>query len=232
MPLPTVILPGYLASDLPYQEMEKALEAQGFPAVTVPLRRHDWLPTVGGRSVSGIIKVLDATAQEAMSKYNCNSINLVGHSAGGWIARIYIGEQDYNIHSSDLRRIAPRPARSHVKTLLTLGTPHTSQERWTRKNLDFVNQTYPGAFYDDINYVCIAGRAIDGAEGGWFTFNSYKLTGGDGAVWGDGIVPISVAQLGGARNVTLPDVYHSPRPGRLWYGSEIVVKDWSRWLAQ
>ena len=231
MPLPTVILPGYLASALPYQEMETALVNQGFPAVTVPLRRRDWLPTLGGRSVMNIIQVLDATAQRAMFDYDCNSINLVGHSAGGWISRIYIGEEAYDIHKSDRERTAPRPARSHVTKLITLGTPHISQERWTRTNLDFVNQTYPGAFYDDIDYITVAGKSINGAEGSWFTFNSYKLTGGDGAVWGDGIVPLTAAHLRGARNITLPDVYHSPNPGRLWYGSRSVVEDWSQWLA-
>lgn len=231
MPLPTVILPGYLASDLPYREMEKALSDRGFPAVTVPLLRRDWLPTVGGRSVSSIIKVLDATAQQAMSEHDCNSVNLVGHSAGGWIARIYIGEEDYNVHSSDLRRTAPRPARSHVSSLMTLGTPHVSQERWTRKNLDFVNRAYPGAFYDDVDYTCIVGKAVEGLKGGWFTANSYRITGGDSAAWGDGIVPVSAAHLEGARNITLPDVYHSPRPGRLWYGSKMVVEDWCQWLA-
>ena len=230
MPLPTVILPGYLAGDLPYREMEQALRSQGFPALTVPLRRRDWLPTVGGRSVINIIKVLDATAQQAMCDHNCDRINLVGHSAGGWIARIYIGEENYDIHQSDRQRTTPRSARSHVSKLLTLGTPHVSQERWTRKNLNFVNQTYPGAFYGDIDYTCLVGKAIEGSESGWFTFNSYKITGGDGSVWGDGIVPISAAHLAGARNLTLPDVFHSPSPGRLWYGSKLVVEDWSQWL--
>lgn len=231
MPLPTVILPGYLASSQPYQEMETALLEQGYPAVTVPLRRRDWLPTVGGRSVINIIRVLDATAQQAMVEHGCNNINLVGHSAGGWISRIYLGERPYNIHASDRDRTSPRPARRHVQTLLTLGTPHTSQERWTRKNLDFVNDTYPGAFYDDVNYICIAGNAIKGKEADWFTFNSYKLTGGDGFVWGDGIVPISSAHLDGATNLTLDKVFHSPRPKRLWYGSADVVSEWVQWLS-
>lgn len=59
---------------------------------------------------------------------------------------------------------------------------------------------------------------------------SYKSTSGDGSVWGDGIVPISAAHLAGARNLMLPDVFHSPSPGRLWYGSKWVVEDWSQWL--
>lgn len=231
MPLPTVILPGYLASAQPYQEMERALAAADFPAVTVPLRRRDWLPTLGGRSVINIIQSLDATAQRAMVDYSCNQINLVGHSAGGWISRIYIGELPYNVHASDRRRTLPRSARSHVKTLITLGTPHQSQERWTRKNLDFVNKSYPGAFYNDIDYVCVAGKAIEGKKSDWFTFNSYKLTCGEGEIWGDGVVPVTAAHLDGAENITLPDVLHSPRSGASWYGSDSIVPMWSQHLA-
>lgn len=231
MPLPTVILPGYLASAQPYQAMENALAKQGFPAVTVPLRRRDWLSTLGGRSVINIIKALDATAQRVMIDHNCKAINLVGHSAGGWISRIYIGETPYDIHPSDRHRTCPRPARSHVKTLTTLGTPHVSQERWTRRNLDFVNQSYPGAFYSDIQYVCVAGRSVEGRQRDWFTFNSYKLTVGDGFVWGDGVVPVAAAHLAGAENLTLEAVFHSPRSHQQWYGSETAVKEWSQWLA-
>ena len=230
MPLPTVILPGYLASAQPYREMEQALADVGFPAVTVPLRRRDWLPTIGGRSVINIIQALDATAQRAMVDHSCNQINLVGHSAGGWISRIYLGHVPYDIHASDRERTLPRPANSHVQTLITLGTPHVSQERWTRKNLDFVNHHYPGAFYEDIDYVCIAGKSVEGKKSDWFTFNSYKLTGGEGYTWGDGVVPLAAAHLSGANNITLDDVLHSPRSDALWYGSPTVVKDWSRWL--
>jgi len=231
MPLPTVILPGYLASAQPYQEMEQALVAAGFPAVTVPLRRRDWLPTIGGRSVINIIQSLDATAQRAMVDYGCNQINLVGHSAGGWISRIYIGEHSYDVHASDRLRTLPRSARTHVKTLLTLGTPHRSQERWTRKNLDFVNEQYPGAFYPDVKYVCVAGKSVEGERNNWFTFNSYKITGGEGNTWGDGVVPVSAAHLEGAENITLPDVLHSPRAGEKWYGSSSVVDVWDQYLS-
>ena len=232
MPLPTVILPGYLASAQPYQEMETALSEHGFPAVTVPLRRRDWLTTVGGRSVINIIQALDATAQRAMIDHNSNAINLIGHSAGGWIARIYLGESPYDVHASDRQRTLPRPARSHVKTLLTLGTPHRSQERWTQRNLDFVNERYPGAFYHDVNYTCIAGKSILGKRSDWFTFNSYRLTVGEGEVWGDGVVPVEAAHLAGANNVTFQDVVHSPRKSAQWYGSLPVVAQWQQWLSK
>ncbi len=230
MVLPTVILPGYLANAQPYQEMEAALTKQGFPAVTVPLRRRDWLPTLGGRSIIDIVRSLDATAQKAMVDYDCDQINLVGHSAGGWISRIYLGDVPYDIHQSNRHRTFPHPARDHVSTLLTLGTPHSSQERWTQKNLNFVNQAYPGAFYTDVSYVCVAGKSVEGKKSDWFTFNSYKITGGDGFVWGDGIVPVSAAHLEGAHNAVLEKVWHSPRPDRLWYGSNEAVEQWSQWL--
>ncbi len=230
MPLPTVIVPAYLASALPYQEMENALIAQGFPAVTVPLRRRDWLSTLGGRSVLHIIQALDAIAQRVMIDHGCNQINLVGHSAGGWIARIYLGETPYQVHPSDRQRTGPRPARGHVSTLTTLGTPHTSQQRSTQKNLDFVNQTYPGAFYRDIRYTCVVGKAVEGQKFDWITFNRYKMTGGNGFAWGDGVVPLEVAQLEGANNIVLNDVFHTAHPQRLWYGSQAVVDKWSQWL--
>lgn len=99
------------------------------------------------------------------------------------------------------------------------------------KTWNFVNQAYPGALCDDVNYVCVAGKAIEGEKADWFTFNSYKITGGDGFVWGDGIVPISAAHLDGATSLTLDQVFHSPRPNHLWYGSKAVVKEWSQWLA-
>ena len=54
MPLPTVILPGYLESAIAYRQLEQSLQQSGFPTVTVPLRRRDWLPTLAGRPVTPI----------------------------------------------------------------------------------------------------------------------------------------------------------------------------------
>lgn len=47
MPLPTVIVPGYLESAIAYQQLATSLQELGFPTVTVPLRRRDWLPLIG-----------------------------------------------------------------------------------------------------------------------------------------------------------------------------------------
>jgi pimeloyl-ACP methyl ester carboxylesterase len=227
MPLPTVILPGYLAPARDYLDLEQSLIAQGFPTVTVPLTRRDWWITIGGRPVTPILEILDRTIRGVLRETQADQVNLIGHSAGGWIARIYLGEKSYcdRIWSS----------RPLVKTLVTLGTPHTSQERWTRSNLDFVNGSYPEAFWPEVEYVCVAGKALYGQPswrlGEWFTYQSYQLTCGQGNCWGDGVTPIESAHLVGGKNLILENVQHSPRPLQAgtrhqWYGSPEAVAQW------
>ncbi len=231
MPLPTVILPGYLARATDYQHLEKALNERGIPTVTVPLRKRDWLPTLGGRSVTPIIRQIDRTVKKMLSKYRVDSVNLVGHSAGGWIARIYLGEKSYNIHGDVTYLEGIWEARSYVSTLLTLGTPHISKERWTKRNLDFVQDNYPGAFYPDVRYICVAGKAVYGGKlSNWLAYSSYKLTCGQGNCWGDGITPIAAAHLEGATNLTLEGVMHSPKSPGTWYGSPEPQQAWVSYL--
>lgn len=232
MSLPTVILPGYLAGAIDYRDMQQTLTELGFPTTIVPLTKRSWLPTLGGRSVLPILEVLDRTVQTVRQQHQSEQINLLGHSAGGWISRIYLGETAYDVHGAGVDRALSWNAHRWVSTLVTLGTPHTSYERWTLKNINFVNTTYPGAFYPNVNYVCVAGKAIYGARrpGQWLAYQSYQLTGGQGAAWGDGIVPIAAAHLEGAKNITLDRVRHSPRSGGLWYGSAEVVRQWAAYL--
>ncbi len=108
MPLPTVILPGYFASALEYRLLEASLQQLGFPTVTVPLRLQDWFPTVGGRSIVPILRKIDQTVKQQLHHYNASQVNLVAHSAGGWIARIYLG-QDLRIDTTSGRDTIPKP---------------------------------------------------------------------------------------------------------------------------
>jgi pimeloyl-ACP methyl ester carboxylesterase len=231
MPLPTVILPGYLAGAIDYQPLAQQLTEGGWPTTVVPLVRRDWWPTLGGRSMLPILEQLDQTVQQTRQRYQAEQINLIGHSAGGWIARIYLGEKPYDGHGTLPGRAWS--AHRYISRLITLGTPHVSQERWTRKNLDFVNLTYPNAFHPNVGHVCVAGRAIWGERrwGSWLAYSSYELTCGRGDCWGDGITPIAAAHLVGAENLTLEGVRHSPRSGGLWYGSPEVVAQWQGYLA-
>ena len=64
---------------------------------------------------------------------------------------------------------------------------------------------------------------------------NYKALSGDGTAAGDGVIPVAVAHLDGARQLTLENVLHSINeagttlPTDRWYGSEAVV---DRWLAE
>lgn len=230
MPLPTVILPGYLESAIAYRQLEQSLQQLGFPTLTVPLRRASWIPTLGGRPVTPILRQLDRTVKQILQQCNANQINLIGHSAGGWISRIYLGEKPYLGRGESVPSLWE--AHSLVATLITLGTPHVSQERWTRWNLDFVNDNYPGAFYKNLRYVCVAGKTIFGQRqrGSWLAYSSYQLTCGQGNTWGDGITPIVAAHLDSAENLVIEGVRHSPRSG-VWYGSLEPLQAWVQYLA-
>jgi pimeloyl-ACP methyl ester carboxylesterase len=232
MPLPTVILPGYFASALEYQSLEQSLQASGFPAVTVPLIQRDWFPTLGGRSMVPILRKIDQTVKQQLEQHNTSKINLIGHSAGGWIARLYLGEIPYNIHNDVSDAAGLWHAYPYVATLVTLGTPHVSQERWTKRNLDFVKINYPGAFYPEVQYVCVAGKAIYGERriGQWLAYSSYQQTCGIGNCWGDGITPVTAAHLEGAINLTLEGILHSPRRQGMWYGSASAMSAWMPYL--
>ncbi len=230
MSIPTVILPGFLESAEAYYSLEKSLQNLGFPTVTVPLQRRDWIATLGGRSVTPILQQLDLTVNTVLQQQGASQVNLIGHSAGGWISRIYLGGVPYGKHNT---KLVTWEAYPKVAALITLGTPHISLERWTKWNLDFVNHNYPGAFHKQVNYTCVAGKTIFGKRqfGNWFAYSSYKLTFGYGNTWGDGITPIEAAHLQGARNLILEDVMHSPRSSKAWYGSHKYLSMWSQYLS-
>ena len=233
MTIPVIIIPGYFASGSEYQSLQHYLNNHlCIPTTIVPLRKRDWIPTLGGRSVIPILRRIHETVIQAMQRYHCDQVNLVAHSAAGWISRIYLGDKPYDIHPNTVTQPEIWAAHQFVSNLICLGTPHTSQERWTRRNLEFVNHYYPGAFYEDVHYVCLAGKAIygDRSWGRWLTYNSYQLTCGNGYCWGDGITPIPSAHLAGATNLTLDGVEHSPRASGDWYGTPEIVSSWSLYL--
>jgi triacylglycerol esterase/lipase EstA (alpha/beta hydrolase family) len=80
MSLPSIIVPGYFASAIDYQSLERELNRQGIPTVTVPLKKSDWFPTLGGRSVVPIVERLDRTIKEVLERYSTSEVNLIAHS--------------------------------------------------------------------------------------------------------------------------------------------------------
>lgn len=225
--LPTVIVPGYLASSGDYTALAQDIEKLGFASYIVPIQWYGWLPTIGDRPMTPVLELIQQTIDLALARHpQATQVNLVGHSAGGWISRVLLGDTPYSDRTWNYRH--------RVHTLITLGTPHLSREKFCLKNMTFVNTNYPGAYYrEQVRYVCVAGKSIFGKRGNFwenFTHRSYELTIGRGECWGDGITPVEAAHLEGAENLTLDGVFHSPRGGRYWYGSAEPFRVWSTYL--
>uniref|UniRef100_A0A6N2NKD5 GPI inositol-deacylase n=1 Tax=Salix viminalis TaxID=40686 RepID=A0A6N2NKD5_SALVM len=263
---PAVILPGLGNNTGDYQKLELTLQEYGVPTVVAKVSRFDWLRNAAGlvdpnywsgslrpRPVlDWYLKRIDEAVQEAKEQAQGQTLSLIGHSAGGWLARVYMEEF----------------GQLDVSLLLTLGTPHLPPPKGvpgvidqTRGLLYYVEKHCKKAVYTpELRYVCIAGRYIQGARfvgdsnveaksmrlsllndlgiststspgfRARFVGQGYKQVCGQADVWGDGVVPEVSAHLDGAFNISLDGVYHSPVGSedelRPWYGSPAVVEQW------
>lgn len=258
---PLLILPGFGNDRSDYEapfgvaeaSVAAALQARSFTVRVLPVERSDWFNVARalltpafyagtctsregyGWYIDRVAVAVDQASEEAGGA----KVTLVGHSAGGWLARAYLAS-------------APEAARARVSGLVSLGSPHTPPPVGvtdvTRGALGWLNAGWPGAFFaPEVRYISVAGRTVTGRPGDAkdaegkrrppaYAASSYStLLGGDGdGVVGDAVVPLSVALLDGAQHVVLPGVWHSvsrvgtfdEASGVSWYGSAEVVDEW------
>ncbi|XP_021769281.1 uncharacterized protein LOC110733526 [Chenopodium quinoa] len=265
-PRPAVILPGLGNNSGDYQRLQVSLEEYGVKSVVVRVSRLDWFRNAAGLAdpsywkgtlrprpvLDWYLYRVDEAVNEAKEIAQGRPLSLIGHSAGGWLARVYMEEF----------------GKSDISLLLTLGTPHLPPPKGvsgvidqTRGLLYYVKDHCAKAVYTpELKYVCIAGRYIQGAPvfgnsyeiedasqaaavvnvsesasdtvtfRARFVGQGYKQVCGQAVVWGDGVVPEVSAHLEGALNISLDGVYHSPVGSddisRPWYGSPEVIKKW------
>ncbi|XP_048225579.1 uncharacterized protein LOC8282028 isoform X2 [Ricinus communis] len=167
---PAIILPGLGNNTGDYQKLEVTLNEYRVPTVVAKVSRFDWFRNAAGlvdpnywrgtlqpRPVlDWYLKRVDEAVREAKELAQGGSLSLIGHSAGGWLARVYMEE------------FGP----SDISLLLTLGTPHLPPPKGvpgvidqTRGLLYYVEKHCKEAVYTpDLKYVCIAGRYIQGAR--------------------------------------------------------------------
>lgn len=118
-----------------------------------------WRGTLQPRPVlDWYLKRIDEAVSEAkeLAQGGSGTLSIIGHSAGGWLARVYLQE----FGSSD------------ISLLLTLGTPHLPPPKGlpgvidqTRGLLYYVEKNCAKAVYSpELRYVCIAGRYIQGSR--------------------------------------------------------------------
>lgn len=127
--MPVLLIPGFLSSASEYEGMADALRRFDASAdvFVVPLERKDWYPTLLGGDFRAILDKVDRAATEALrasgSPPEGKTLRVVGHSAGGWLARTWLGRAPYS-GGKRYRGV------DRCDVLLTLGTPHYSLEAY------------------------------------------------------------------------------------------------------
>jgi len=167
----------------------------------------------------------DATNDDGGDDVN---YSILSHSIGGWVARAWLGE------------IATPSQRERCRRFVSLGTPHASpppdsilsQLDQSRGLLGYINSKWPGAYFDTIDYTCVASQRVTGklffttgkedddkmsssssssssSLDAFLAYASYLALVGKGNIEGDGITPVQAAMLEGAKEIVLEDVYHA-----------------------
>jgi len=217
-----VVVGGYQSFPRRYRRLAGILgELSGSPVEVVRLTPLDW--ALGRlRGYGQLVFEVATVVDRALLESEHDKAVLVGHSAGGILARVYVGgDPPYGGRRYSGHR--------RVSDLITLGTPHmVAGETRRLAPIAEVNRLFPGTLHADsgLRYLCVAGAAADGATDE-AARKRYERIVEDGRQKGDGVVPVGAALLPGARHLVLNDVYHGPRHGPRWYGSDrATVERW------
>mmetsp|Transcript_15555 Transcript_15555/g.21489 ORF Transcript_15555/g.21489 Transcript_15555/m.21489 type:complete len:313 (-) Transcript_15555:201-1139(-) len=240
-----VILPGLGNNTGDYDELKQLLQDRGSSVAVAEVRRIDWLRNAAGffdinywrgtlepkPTVDWYLNRVSAAVEEVKEECEGETVCLLAHSAGGWLARVWMFDQ----------------GTQDVDSLVCLGSPlqppfgTDGVFDQTRGILTYVTDNIPGCFHEDVKYVCVTGKYVEGKRLGDNEASissrvaglGYKQVYGSAEVWGDGIVPVPVGQLEGATCIELDGVYHSPlgaAEGREWYGSAEILDQWVNFL--
>lgn len=239
-----ILLPGYGCSKDDYLEFKDSCLKRNIQLDIVDIKRHDWLRLFKSAVTKEywdydcnpyitydwyLDKTLE-TVEKSFIENNMNPITLCGHSAGGWLGRAFIG--DNNIYGTKIK------SSKYVSKLITMGTPNIPPNNKymdiTHGCLNYVNNNFPGAYIDDIDYITLGSsvkkintnKILSWKE--YIVSNSYiNMVGSkNNIINGDGIVPIESVHLDGAKQITFENVYHFKSNNKKWYGDESVIDSW------
>eukprot|EP00571_Detonula_confervacea_P017411 CAMPEP_0172302386 /NCGR_PEP_ID=MMETSP1058-20130122/4084_1 /TAXON_ID=83371 /ORGANISM="Detonula confervacea, Strain CCMP 353" /LENGTH=397 /DNA_ID=CAMNT_0013012827 /DNA_START=68 /DNA_END=1261 /DNA_ORIENTATION=+ len=205
--IPIVICPGFGNDQIDYLNpldqgdeygFVSALTRRGFDPNLIqvmPLERYEWFKVArglfdipnfytgncrpDGLGYGWYVQRLRKTIEEAYEKAGREEkVLLIGHSAGGWLARAALGdgswdvEVDNNAGSNGENLTGEARAAGRVRALVTIGAIHkppagdAASSCVTRGALSYLDQAYPGAFLsgEGIAYVSVGGDAVTGSQ--------------------------------------------------------------------
>jgi pimeloyl-ACP methyl ester carboxylesterase len=234
---PTVlILGGFLTAPPLYARFADRLRARGAAGVVVAnVWTPDWLIAASrgpGPIATRSARALLEAGQMTKELSEGAPLLVVGHSAGGLIARL-------------LTATEPIPGRRYgaaerIGAIVTLGTPHVLAEgqgvgkRLQTAVAEIADRAAPGALHSPrIGYVSVASSFVraDLAGSGRerVAYLLYRSVIGRAAVpgtEGDGLVPVTAAMLAGSTQIVIDGAVHGPSAGAPWYGADKPVDAW------
>lgn len=234
-----IILPGLGNAATDYKELRDKLQVRGYAHVEVAaVKRWQWGLNARGMftkaywqntltpspTLNWYFEHVTNAFQLLREDYE-GPISILGHSAGGWLARAYL---------SSLGSHMP------IASLVTLGTPHEpppeGRPDQTRGLLKYVmDKCSVGESVESFTSVAgcgTVGRTL-GAGGSVreiVAHASYAAVCGEGGVDGDGITPVASTKVPEARSVTCLCEHSMLTSPDNWYGSDAPLDDWIDYL--
>src|SRR5512139_3012356 len=181
---PVVIFGGFLSADRIYFALRESLAAlTGQHISVVQTRSIDWLPSVSQVGWAVLLRKLDRAVLAAAQISATGNVTLIGHSAGGVLARLYLSPRPF--YGESFRGF------QRVSHLITLGSPHHNRGGLTRGGYmaQWIEQHYPGAaFAPFVSYTAVAGQSLRGDARGAprerMAYRTYLSISGQGNEWG------------------------------------------------
>jgi hypothetical protein len=221
-----VILGGFISRASFYDGMKNQLRSlTGQDVIIAKISPWIWLSVSFPYGWIPILKKLEQLIRAVLVRDPSQRLTLVGHSLGGLLGYLYLLSPA--VSGLDLT------GRDFIGHLVTLGSPHHNQCRWLHGGLLSKYTKQREKRYQppkNLRITCVASRNVQGNPQGTSSqkkaFAMYKKIVGQGAVWGDGVIPISAALLPEAQQLILDNVGHFSRSRDTWYGSPEATAQW------
>ena len=234
---PIVIVGGFGSHWRDYKPGARALQRiSGRRVFVANINRFTW-PIANFTSYALLLDITHKAVTEALRETGATRVTLVGHSAGGAIARAYLAD--------DLDGVEPRRAfvgavkafhgHERVSRFIALGSPlhvidNFERQRKPLRYIAWVNQRFPGAYFANVQYLSVYGRASEGKPNGLHhervAYQYYQYLSGFGNQWGDGVVPNALSRVDGIPSLELEGMSHSPLATSWYLSDEAAIRRW------
>ena len=200
------------------------------------IKRYTW-PIANFTSYTLLLELTHKAVVEAMRETGATHVTLIGHSAGGAIARAYLADDLDGIETrrSHAGRVKAFHGHERVSRFIALGSPlqvinNFERERKPLRYIDWVHQRFPGAFFPGVQYLSVYGRAAEGKSSGLrhekVAYQYYQYLSGFGNQWGDGVVPNALSRVDGIPSLELEGMSHSPLATSWYLSDEAAIRRW------